>query len=142
MDIVQVTTRVFDTTAYSYTLYKRVCETLNSYTRDECMKLYTFINDINIENKSNDKGIALIIDDPRILYTSEGLEAQLVSMRSDSYINDVLQPAELFYVAFDEDGEPNLFSFEVAYKKVPINKVTYSFADVRMPKNLHKLNFI
>jgi len=139
MDVVQVTTRVFDTTAKNY---NRVCDILNSYTRDELMKLYKFINDINIENKSNDKGIALIINDPRILYTVEGLEAQLVSMQSDSYINGVLQPAEIFYVAFDDDGEPDLYSFEVAYKKVPINKVTYSFADVRMPRDLHKINFI
>lgn len=142
MDIVHVTTREFDTKAYTYSSYKRVCDILKSYTRDQSMVLYKFINSINIENKSNDKGIALIIDDPRILYTVEGLEAQLVSMSTDCYHNDQLLPAQIFYVAFDDDGEPDLFSFEVAYKKVPINKVTYSFADVRMPKDLHKLNFI
>lgn len=47
MDIVHVTTREFDTKAYTYSAYKRVCEILKSYTRDQTMELYKFINSIN-----------------------------------------------------------------------------------------------
>lgn len=138
MRICDVVTRVIDTKAITSVEYNGVCEILESYTFKQTVAVHEYINSLHIENKDNPIGLALIIDDPRILYTVDGLEAQLACMTSDGYHNDTLLPARLFFVGFDEDENPMLYSIEVTYKLVPLNKVVYSFTDAKMPRKLRQ----